>query len=33
MAAVLLPDALIFHQALANLAKFEWRCAPFIAWL
>ena len=23
----------VFHQALANLAKFEWRGAPFSAWL
>jgi RNA polymerase sigma-70 factor, ECF subfamily len=23
----------VFHQALANLGKFEWRGAPFIAWL
>ncbi len=23
----------VFHQALANLAKFEWRGAPFAAWL
>ncbi|HXT73138.1 MAG TPA: RNA polymerase sigma factor [Candidatus Angelobacter sp.] len=23
----------VFHQALANIAKFEWRGAPFAAWL
>jgi len=23
----------VFYQALANLAQFEWRGAPFIAWL
>jgi RNA polymerase sigma-70 factor (ECF subfamily) len=23
----------VFHQALANLAKFKWRGAPFAAWL
>src|ERR1700676_4071453 len=23
----------VFHSALANLAKFEWRGAPFSAWL
>ncbi|HEY6905436.1 MAG TPA: sigma-70 family RNA polymerase sigma factor [Candidatus Acidoferrales bacterium] len=23
----------VFHQALANIAKFEWRGAPFVAWL
>jgi len=23
----------VFHQALANLRQFEWRGAPFIAWL
>ena len=23
----------VFHQALANLAKFEWRGVPFVAWL
>ena len=23
----------VFHQALANLGKFKWRGAPFIAWL
>lgn len=23
----------VFHQALANMAKFEWRGAPFAAWL
>lgn len=23
----------VFHRALANLAKFEWRGAPFAAWL
>ena len=23
----------VFHQALANLEKFKWRGAPFIAWL
>jgi len=23
----------VFHQALANLARFEWRGAPFAAWL
>lgn len=23
----------VFHQALANLAQFEWRGAPFVAWL
>jgi RNA polymerase sigma-70 factor (ECF subfamily) len=23
----------VFHQALANLAQFEWRGTPFIAWL
>jgi RNA polymerase sigma-70 factor (ECF subfamily) len=23
----------VFHQALANLGKFEWRGVPFIAWL
>jgi len=23
----------VFHQALANLGQFEWRGAPFIAWL
>jgi RNA polymerase sigma-70 factor, ECF subfamily len=23
----------VFHQALANIAKFEWRGAPFSAWL
>ena len=23
----------VFHQALANIAQFEWRGAPFIAWL
>src|SRR5262244_3533199 len=23
----------VFHQALANLAKFEWRGVPFAAWL
>lgn len=23
----------VFHQGLANLAKFEWRGAPFAAWL
>lgn len=23
----------VFHQALVNLGKFEWRGAPFIAWL
>jgi RNA polymerase sigma-70 factor (ECF subfamily) len=23
----------VFHQALASLGKFEWRGAPFIAWL
>ena len=25
--------AQVFHQALANLAKFKWRGAPFAAWL
>jgi RNA polymerase sigma-70 factor (ECF subfamily) len=25
--------AAVFHQALANLARFEWRGAPFAAWL
>jgi RNA polymerase sigma-70 factor (ECF subfamily) len=25
--------AAVFHQALANLAKFEWRGVPFAAWL
>jgi RNA polymerase sigma-70 factor (ECF subfamily) len=23
----------VFHQALANMAKFEWRGAPFVSWL
>ena len=23
----------VFHQALANLGQFEWRGAPFVAWL
>src|SRR5467141_854635 len=23
----------VFHQALANLARFEWRGVPFAAWL
>src|SRR5215813_7235787 len=23
----------VFHQALANIGKFEWRGAPFAAWL
>jgi RNA polymerase sigma-70 factor (ECF subfamily) len=23
----------VFHHALANLARFEWRGAPFVAWL
>ena len=23
----------VFHQALANLARFEWRGVPFVAWL
>ena len=23
----------VFHQALANLGKFEWRGVPFVAWL
>lgn len=23
----------VFHQALANIAKFEWRGVPFVAWL
>lgn len=23
----------VFHQALANLGKFEWRGTPFVAWL
>jgi RNA polymerase sigma-70 factor (ECF subfamily) len=23
----------VFHQALANLGRFEWRGAPFVAWL
>lgn len=23
----------VFHQALANLAKYEWRGVPFVAWL
>jgi RNA polymerase sigma-70 factor (ECF subfamily) len=23
----------VFHQALANLAQFEWRGVPFVAWL
>jgi RNA polymerase sigma-70 factor (ECF subfamily) len=23
----------VFHQALANLGKFKWRGAPFVAWL
>src|SRR5215475_10958459 len=23
----------VFHQALANIARFEWRGAPFAAWL
>jgi RNA polymerase sigma-70 factor (ECF subfamily) len=25
--------AQVFHQALANLAKFKWKGAPFVAWL
>jgi len=25
--------AQVFHQALANLAKFKWRGSPFVAWL
>jgi RNA polymerase sigma-70 factor (ECF subfamily) len=25
--------AAVFHQALANIAKFEWRGVPFVAWL
>lgn len=25
--------ATVFHQALANLARFEWRGVPFVAWL